>query len=410
MDAAKIGSDYRCEQATARETIDRWPRNSRLIVICLPVPATAWWGVVAAVTLWLTCSGAIAVNIAGGKEPDCDCFGRLNSAPAGWRALARNGVLAGLGAAALAIGPVAAEIGPVPWLARVGLGQLALAAVTAVMVMFALAEGWFLLELVRRHGRSLVRIGGLEARLDVSAPAGSAPPKLERPGSGNGRHHRPGLAINVSAPEFTFSALGSGGVSLADLRTRSASGLLVCSDPSCGLCNAILSQLSEWQEACSERLTLAVISPGRVEQNAAKAEEHGLRDLLLRGDSEVALASEACGTPSAVFVFAGGTIASSVSAGGSAITGLVDHATAASAAEQASAPAPSGATVQTLGLEPGNPSPEPELGRHRRSGKLPRSRARPCAPVLESGPRILPAVIGERADTMTKVSDAGANS
>jgi hypothetical protein len=36
----------------------------------------------------------ISVNLARGRTPDCHCFGQLHSAPAGWKTLARNRVLA----------------------------------------------------------------------------------------------------------------------------------------------------------------------------------------------------------------------------------------------------------------------------------------------------------------------------
>ncbi len=36
----------------------------------------------------------ITYNLARGRNPECHCFGQLHSAPAGWKTLARNGVLA----------------------------------------------------------------------------------------------------------------------------------------------------------------------------------------------------------------------------------------------------------------------------------------------------------------------------
>src|SRR5215208_582186 len=59
----------------------------------LPAP-TAWWGALGALALLLVFVVGISVNLARGRKPDCHCFGQLHSAPAGWKTLARNGVLA----------------------------------------------------------------------------------------------------------------------------------------------------------------------------------------------------------------------------------------------------------------------------------------------------------------------------
>src|SRR3954453_4768382 len=56
--------------------------------------ATAWWGALGALVLLLLFVVGIAVNLARGRKPECHCFGQLHSAPAGWKTLARNGVLA----------------------------------------------------------------------------------------------------------------------------------------------------------------------------------------------------------------------------------------------------------------------------------------------------------------------------
>src|SRR5918999_6387632 len=59
------------------------------------IPASsAWWGALGALGLLVLFVMGISINLARGRTPDCHCFGQLHSAPAGWKTLARNAVLA----------------------------------------------------------------------------------------------------------------------------------------------------------------------------------------------------------------------------------------------------------------------------------------------------------------------------
>ena len=62
---------------------------------------TAAYGAIGALVLLAIFSVAIAVSLARGRAPDCHCFGQLHSAPASWKTLARNGVLAALAVVSL---------------------------------------------------------------------------------------------------------------------------------------------------------------------------------------------------------------------------------------------------------------------------------------------------------------------
>src|SRR4029078_4005557 len=56
----------------------------------LLLPATAWWGAVAAFLLFNVFNAVIAYNLALGRRPECNCFGQLHSTPVGRSTLARN--------------------------------------------------------------------------------------------------------------------------------------------------------------------------------------------------------------------------------------------------------------------------------------------------------------------------------
>ena len=76
----------------------------------------------------------------------------------------------------------------------------------------------------------------------------------------------------------------------------------------------------------SGKVILALISRGTPEANRAKATEHGITQLLLQIDREVAVSYQATGTPAAVLVRPDGTIDSSLAMGADAIRALIAQA------------------------------------------------------------------------------------
>jgi thiol-disulfide isomerase/thioredoxin len=79
--------------------------------------------------------------------------------------------------------------------------------------------------------------------------------------------------------------------------------------PGCGPCTAMLPEIGRWQQEYPDRLAIALISRGEVEENRTKASEHGLTNVLLQEDWEVSQAYRVAGTPSAVLLTPEGTIA-----------------------------------------------------------------------------------------------------
>ncbi len=96
--------------------------------VALVPRASAWWGALGALALLLLFVAGIGANLARGKRPDCHCFGQIHSAPAGWQALVRNGVLAAVAALVLWQGREDPGRSAVAWLGdlstggRLGLG------------------------------------------------------------------------------------------------------------------------------------------------------------------------------------------------------------------------------------------------------------------------------------------------
>jgi thiol-disulfide isomerase/thioredoxin len=186
-------------------------------------------------------------------------------------------------------------------------------------------EGWALFHLLQQNGRLLLRLDALEEAIESGQPAKPAAPATTGPIAG--------LKVGTPAPAFELPNLAGAQTSLADLMTPNTPTMLVFSDPGCGPCNALLPELARWQQEHAGKVTIAMISRGDLEANRSKAGQHGIRNVLLQNNREIAEKYEARGTPSAVLVRPNGTIGSSVAAGAEAIRGLVATATTAPAVQ-----------------------------------------------------------------------------
>src|SRR5215208_1706425 len=115
-------------------------------VALIPTP-TAWWGAVGALALLLLFAMGIVLNLARGHKPDCHCFGQIHSAPAGWKTLARNGLLAAVAGVVVwqgydSVGPSAAS-----WAGTLSITQLVALIIGLVVLGLLAAQWWFLVHL-----------------------------------------------------------------------------------------------------------------------------------------------------------------------------------------------------------------------------------------------------------------------
>ncbi len=297
------------------------PLAELAIAATLLPAATAWWGALGALALLSVFIVGIGINLASGRKPDCHCFGQLHSAPAGWKTLARNGVLAAVAGFVL-WGGYEGGAGPsaVAWLGSLSTVQL-LGLVGGVLVLALLAGQWgFLIHLLRQNGRLLVRLEALEATL---AEGGSLVAPSQ---NGTALHQAEGLPVGSTAPEFGLSGLHGETLTLEALLSIGKPVMLLFTDPGCGPCNALLPEVGRWQEEHAQKVTLSLISRGDPEENKTKAQEHGLTNVLLQNDWEVSEAYEVGGTPSAVLISPDGKVASPVAGGAEGIRGLLTYA------------------------------------------------------------------------------------
>jgi hypothetical protein len=146
----------------------------------LLVPGTVLAGEAGALALLLLFSVAIGIALARGRAPDCHCFGQLHSAPASWRTLGRNGLLAAVAVLALSASLAGPDRSVFGWVGGLEPAEILALAVTVVAVVLLAVGGAALLSLLRSYGKVLVRLEQVEAALreagsDVDArelPAG----------------------------------------------------------------------------------------------------------------------------------------------------------------------------------------------------------------------------------------------
>lgn len=294
------------------------PGVELLVAFLLIAPRSGWWGGIAALALLAVFTTGIVVNLARGRAPDCHCFGQLHSAPIGWATLVRNGVFA-------------AGAGFIVWQGSDDAGPAVIAAVgelardasvrgffAPVAVVVLAIQSWLIFHLFSQHGRLLIRIDNLEASLIASGfPVQSA-----------GTESPTGLPLGSPAPPFELPLLSGEGATLAGLCDLGQPVVLIFSEPHCNPCNALLPDIASWNRDYADKLTLALISRGTIEDNNAKLGRFGLTHVLLQKDREVAEQFLAKGTPSAVLINSDGSISSSLAIGAQSITRLVANAIA----------------------------------------------------------------------------------
>jgi methylamine dehydrogenase accessory protein MauD len=280
--------------------------------------ATAWWGAVGALVLLLLFVVGISASLVRGRKPECHCFGQLHSAPAGWKTLARNGVLAAVAGFVVWWGYDGAGPSAVGWLAGLSAAQVAGLVVGLAVLSVLAAQSLLLLNLIKQNGRLLMRVDALESGLG----GGAATP----PNGSVATQPSLGLPIGVTAPEFELPGLHGETLTLESLRASGKPVMLVFTDPNCGSCTAMLPEIRRWQKEHAEELAIWLVSQGTVEENRAKSTEHGLRGVLMEQDWEVSEAYEVEASPSAVLVRPDGTIGSPVHEGPDAISGLLAYA------------------------------------------------------------------------------------
>ena len=270
------------------------PAAELAVAVMLLFGATRAAGAAGALSLLAVFSVTIVANLARGRTPDCHCFGRLHSAPAGASTVARNAVLAACATAVLAAGTGAPHADAFAWIGTLGLAELLALAAALAAVGLAAAGGVAFLSLMRSQGRLLMQVDSLRRSLEAAGIDVEPEQTLVELGRDPG----------TPAPEVAAETATGQRISLADLLEPGLPLLLTFTSPGCGPCAALLPVLSRWQQEHAASLSFATIS----------------------ADSAAYDAYQVTGTPSAVLISADGQIASYLAEGAEAIELLLEGA------------------------------------------------------------------------------------
>jgi uncharacterized membrane protein YphA (DoxX/SURF4 family) len=201
-------------------------------ILLLPV-TTAWWGAIGAAALLVAFVIGIAINLARGRRPGCQCFGQLHSTPVGWTTLARNAVLLAGAGFILWRGPD--RLGPSVAKALAGRSGLEIAALAAgiAVIGLLLVLGMMVVDLLRQNGRLLLRIEAIEGRLGGE--------ETVREGADAPTHA--GLQVGSAAPGFTLSGIRGETLTLDFLTAAQRPVLLLFARPGCAPCETLVPQI-----------------------------------------------------------------------------------------------------------------------------------------------------------------------
>jgi thiol-disulfide isomerase/thioredoxin len=125
------------------------------------------------------------------------------------------------------------------------------------------------------------------------------------------------------APGFSLPTLDGERVTLDALLAPGTPLMLVFAEPRCGPCYEILPDLGGWQRVYGDRLSIALVSSGEPETNAAMTSPSGIAPVLLQHEAEVVMAYGLIQAPAAVLIQPDGRISAGPRYGSRAIRQLV---------------------------------------------------------------------------------------
>jgi peroxiredoxin len=326
-----------------------------LVIAVLLIPeTTALWGAWLALVLLAVFIVGVGYNLSRGRKFDCHCFGQLTTSEIGPSTLVRNVVLAVIAAFVAVTGVSTGNVGPSVTEVFGDMGAFEwVMLILGVIVLLALAGvAWLLVHLLGQNGRLLVRLDRIEAALeDADIELSDEDDEDEEEDE-----EEEGLPFGAPAPAFSLSGLYGETMTLDALRAAEKPVLLIFTDPGCGPCNAMMGDVGKWQREHADKLTVALISRGSVDDNRAKKKQHNLTTVLMQKDNEVADEYLTYGTPTAVLVRPDGTIGSAAAGGSDEIRTLVRQAVEGKVPVPAARPA-AAAAPRPAPVAPPRPAP-----------------------------------------------------
>jgi len=292
------------------------------VAILLLFQSTTLIAGILALILFLAFTAGMAIQLAKGNKPPCHCFGQLSTEPIGKHSIIRNAVLSAIAAYVVYRG-LTGNPGPsfVGWMEGLSVFEWILLVLLIVVGLVLAGVVWLLVHLLGQNGRLLVRMDSIEEALANADIAFGDDDDEE-----DEEEEDEGLPVGSPAPAFSLTGLYGETATLDSLRARGNPVMLIFSDPGCGPCNALMPDVGKFQRELSNKVTVALISRGDVDSNKGKATEHGLSNVLLQKDNEIADLYGTMGTPTGVLITTDGLIATKAAPGGDAIRRVINQA------------------------------------------------------------------------------------
>lgn len=248
-----------------------------------------------ATALMLAFTALIAVTLARGERPTCQCFGAASAEPiSGWTLLRNVALVALFGGLAAGVAPGAGLIGALGDAsddARSGLAALVLGTVAVIVLCV-------------RQDR-LLASGHVPSTSAVTADGGPPQP--------------PSLSTEPIPPMHLTSPTGVP-TQLREMAQDQAQ-LLVYVSPTCSTCHQLVPLVTDWQQLLGDELDVRLVSIGNHE-DSAQVYPHQI-DQLWFDDEQGYGRLGIPGTPSALLLGTNGTIAAGPAAGVPAIQELL---------------------------------------------------------------------------------------
>ena len=305
------------------------PVLETVVALGLVMPGTARWAAVAALVLVSAFSVAVAVQLARGRHPDCNCFGSATRSPIGASTLVRNGLIAVAAVFLVVRGSMtgdACAIGCTGGLSRSQIVGLVIGSMAAMVVA---VHTWLLLNLVRQRGELLVRVDTLERRAELATTAEPAEQMAAA-----ARRHRRGAGPPLGAPAPRFRATDPAGdiVTIDDVVPGETPAVFVFLEPGCAACVELATEVGERAmlgTAPSDRRLIAIVH-GAVGDILLRIDPRGFERVLVDSGGALSERYGVGGSPSALVVLPDGRVASALAEGRMAVSRLVrgpSHAT-----------------------------------------------------------------------------------
>ncbi len=287
----------------------------------LLIDATVFWGALAALLLQIAFIGAIAVNLAQGRRPDCHCFGQLHSSPAGWRTIFRNAAFALLAGFILWSTGDNTRTGITGSLDGYSTTQLIAAAMFLGAVILIAGQTALIARLV-------CKLEDLRAdKRPPSPPQPGAALTEEAPVMTARAQVEPGVTQSLM-PDFNLRDLDDMPVSTAPvLANHNVPVLILFLSPDCWFCASLVPRIREWRSLHRREFSTVIITTGAIKPNRTVFGRPGIGPVLIQQSHEVSDWFGTEGHPAAVLVSPAGAMQSPLMFGKGSIETFVARLT-----------------------------------------------------------------------------------